>query len=111
MTRTMTTAEAMASIQSTTGLRLFCRALRASDLFFRQVRKRSVASVSFVSQLIHAVFEFRAKVASDTAFAVNPRARLDWFYRRSPWADPEQNLLPVARALRAPPESVLEPLR
>jgi hypothetical protein len=32
---------------------------------------------------------------------------VDFFYRRTPWADPEQNLLPVARALRRPPESVL----
>ena len=41
------------------------------------------------------------------AFAQSPAQRLDFFYRRSPWADPEQNLLPVARALRAPPEAVL----
>ena len=53
--------------------------------------------------------EFRARVAADTAFARNPGARLDWFYRRSKWADPEANLDPVARALRAPPESVFQP--
>jgi hypothetical protein len=53
--------------------------------------------------------EFRARLASDSAFAASPQARNDFFYRRSPWADPEQNLVPVARALRAPPERVLEP--
>ena len=51
--------------------------------------------------------EFRARVAADSAFARSPDERLEFFYRRSPWADPEQNLVPVARALRAPPESVL----
>ncbi len=53
--------------------------------------------------------EFRARLAADTAFARSPAKRLDWFYRRSPWGDPEQNLIPVARALRAPPASVLAP--
>ena len=51
--------------------------------------------------------QFRRRVASDSAFAKDPDARIDFFYRRSPWADPEQNLSPVARALRRPPESVL----
>ena len=53
--------------------------------------------------------EFRARLAADTAFANSPAARLDFFYRRSAWADPEASLLPVARALHAPPESVLAP--
>jgi murein tripeptide amidase MpaA len=51
--------------------------------------------------------EFRARVAADTAFAKNPFGRSDFFYRRSPYADPEQNLIPVARALRRPPAEVL----
>ena len=51
--------------------------------------------------------EFRAKVAADTAFARNPDARTDWFYRRSAWADPEQDLHPIARLLRAVPEANL----
>ena len=53
--------------------------------------------------------EFRTKVAADTAFANNPAARMDWFYRRSPWADPEQDLHPIARALRPVPEAFLVP--
>ena len=51
--------------------------------------------------------EFRARVASDTAFANSPKARLDFLYRRSPWFDTEADLVPVARALKAPPASVL----
>lgn len=54
--------------------------------------------------------EFRAKVESDSTFAKDPRARTDWFYRRSPWNDPEQDLHPIARALRPVPESYLTPL-
>jgi hypothetical protein len=51
--------------------------------------------------------EFEQKLASDSTFAKSSFQRTDWFYRRSPWADPEQNLFPVARALRAPPAEVL----
>jgi len=51
--------------------------------------------------------EFRARVAADTTFAKSPNARVDYFFRRTPWADTEQNLHPVARALRAPPATVL----
>jgi hypothetical protein len=55
--------------------------------------------------------EFMAKLSSDTAFANSPAQRINFFFVRSPWADPEQNVDPVARALHAPPESVLEPVR
>ena len=53
--------------------------------------------------------EFQAKLKSDPAFAADSAARVDFFFRRSPWADPEQGFHPVARALRAPPETVLAP--
>jgi murein tripeptide amidase MpaA len=53
--------------------------------------------------------EFEAKLAADSTFARDPGARIDFFYRRSPWADPQQNLHPVARARAVPPERVLEP--
>jgi hypothetical protein len=53
--------------------------------------------------------EFRARLEADSAFAASPEARGNFFYRRSKWADPEQDLLPVSRALRAPPEDVLTP--
>jgi hypothetical protein len=54
--------------------------------------------------------DFRAKLQSDTAFAKDPAARSDWFYRRSPWRDPEQDLHPIARALHPVPETYLVPL-
>ena len=54
--------------------------------------------------------EFKTKLAADTAFANNPNARSDWFYRRSPWNDPQQDLHPIARALRVLPESYLVPI-
>jgi murein tripeptide amidase MpaA len=54
--------------------------------------------------------DFRAKLQSDTAFAKDSNARSDWFYRRSPWSDPEQDLHPIARALHPVPESSLVPL-
>jgi hypothetical protein len=55
--------------------------------------------------------EFLAKLSADSAFAKSPDQRINFFYLRSPWADSEQNAHPVARALRAPPASVLEPAR
>jgi len=51
--------------------------------------------------------EFQARLAADSSFAKSPAERIDFFFRRSAWGDPEQNLLPVTRALRAPPETVL----
>ena len=53
--------------------------------------------------------EFRARLESDSTFAASPWARVDFFFRRSAWRDPEQNLHPAARALRAPPAAVLSP--
>lgn len=47
--------------------------------------------------------EFQKKVNSDSTFAKNPRARLNFFYERSPYMDREWNLYPVARYLSAVP--------
>jgi hypothetical protein len=41
--------------------------------------------------------EFEEKLRSDEEFAKSPRARLDFFYRRSPYWDERHNLYPVAR--------------
>jgi hypothetical protein len=41
--------------------------------------------------------EFERKVASDPGFAASPAARLDFFYRRSPWWDQRLGLVPVGR--------------
>lgn len=41
--------------------------------------------------------EFEAKLAGDAAFADDPGARIDWFYRRTPYFDEAWRLYPVAR--------------
>ncbi len=43
--------------------------------------------------------EFKKKVETDPEFAKNPRARLYWFYQRSPYFDERWLLYPIARAL------------
>ena len=40
---------------------------------------------------------FEAKLEADPEFAGNPRARLNWFYERSPYFDERWRLYPVAR--------------
>jgi len=41
--------------------------------------------------------EFEQKLADDEKFAASPRARLDFFYRRSPYWDEQFNIYPIAR--------------
>ncbi len=41
--------------------------------------------------------EFRRALEEDEELAGDPRARLRWLYRRSPWFDERWNLYPVAR--------------
>ena len=41
--------------------------------------------------------QFQARLKADAEFAADPRARLRWFYDRSPFVDPEWKLYPVAR--------------
>lgn len=41
--------------------------------------------------------EFEKKVASEAAFARNPRARLMWLYQRSPYFEPDKDVYPVLR--------------
>ena len=45
--------------------------------------------------------EFEKKLASDPSFAANPRARLEFFYRRSPYWDKQMNLYQVGRIISA----------
>lgn len=52
--------------------------------------------------------EFEAKVVAEPAFAASPDARLDFFFRRSPWWDPQQGRYPVGR-LRSLDGVPLEP--
>ena len=41
--------------------------------------------------------EFRRRLASDPEFAADSRARLDFFYRRTPYSDARWNVYPVVR--------------
>ena len=41
--------------------------------------------------------EFKKKVAEDADFAGDSRARLHWFYERSPYMDPRWRLYPIGR--------------
>ena len=44
--------------------------------------------------------EFEELLESDPAFAASPAARLRFFYKRSPYWDPQMNLYPVGRITR-----------
>lgn len=41
--------------------------------------------------------EFQKKLSTDAVFAASPAARLEFFYKRSPYWDQQMNLYPVAR--------------
>ena len=41
--------------------------------------------------------EFKQKLATDPAFARDPQARLDFFYKRHPSYDEQLNLYPILR--------------
>jgi hypothetical protein len=41
--------------------------------------------------------EFEKRLATDADFKANPRARLEFFYRRSPYWDRQMGLYPVGR--------------
>ena len=43
--------------------------------------------------------EFRERLATDAEFAASPSERLRFFYRRSPYWDPQMNLYPVGRII------------
>ena len=62
--------------------------------------------------VLNQVASYTMEAAMDTLARALDRDPVEVRLRNdSPWADPEQNLHPVARALRAPPENVLEPAR
>lgn len=53
--------------------------------------------------------EFEQRLASDPKFAANPRERLEFFYARSPYHDPQLNLYPVGRLTAALDPRLLGP--
>jgi hypothetical protein len=46
--------------------------------------------------------EFEQLLAQDEEFAASPSARLRFFYKRSPYWDPQMNLYPVGRIIGLP---------
>jgi hypothetical protein len=44
--------------------------------------------------------EFEKRLASDAAFAKNPRQRLQWWFERSPYYEPDKDVYPVLRVLK-----------
>jgi murein tripeptide amidase MpaA len=42
---------------------------------------------------------FEEKLGEDASFRGDPRARLNWFYRRTPFFDPEWRIYPIGREL------------
>ncbi len=76
--------------------------------YFLQILSRTEYAEPYVSEpLARSMLEadpelaarFRAELESDPGFAADQRARLDWFYRRSPFFDATYRLYPVARAV------------
>ncbi|MBT8131785.1 MAG: carboxypeptidase, partial [Gammaproteobacteria bacterium] len=43
--------------------------------------------------------EFREKLATDSEFAADAKARLHWFYERTPFHDSQYRLYPIARSV------------
>ena len=43
--------------------------------------------------------EFEKKLLTDRDFAADPRARLQWFYEKTPFFDERYRLYPIARSL------------
>ena len=73
----------------------------AEDYVMEPIARRMMAADTALAG------DFHRRLAADSTFARSPERRVDYFFRRSPWRDPEQNLHPAARALRAPPAGVL----
>jgi hypothetical protein len=48
--------------------------------------------------------EYRTKISTDTLFAKNPFARINFFYQRTPYWDKDIAIYPIARYLREIPE-------
>lgn len=44
--------------------------------------------------------EYEARIAEDSVFAANARARLSFFYQRSPYYDQKMNVYPVGRLMK-----------
>lgn len=77
--------------------------------FFNAIFEQKEYSEDYVSEKLaremmaddpELVAEFERRLASEPDFAASPRARLQFFYERSPYWDPELNLYPVGRVIK-----------
>ncbi len=64
------------------------------DYIMDPMAERMLAEDSKLAQ------EFREKLVTDAEFRANPRARLQWFYRKTPFYDARARLYPVGREIR-----------
>jgi hypothetical protein len=65
----------------------------ASDYIFEPLAE------TMLSQDAKLKADFEAALAADPALARNPRARLLWLYKRSPFYEPDKDVYPILRAL------------
>lgn len=77
--------------------------------FFNAIFEQKEYSEDYVSEKLaremmaddpQLLAEFTRRLASEPDFAASPRARLQFFYERSPYWDPELNLYPVGRVIK-----------
>ena len=65
----------------------------------RTLRARSHSPARCWQTIPHLKQEFEQLLALDPEFAASPAARLRFFYKRSPYWDPQMNLYPVGRII------------
>lgn len=81
---------------------IFERKEYAADYVLEPIARRMLADDPDLKR------EFEEKLGADEEFANNPGARLNFFYRRSPYWDQQHNVYPIARLTD---EAVLRRLR
>lgn len=74
----------------------FLEILSRTEYADDDVMERTAQKMLDEDPMLAAAFE---EALTDLEFAADPQARLDWFYRRTPWYDAEYLLYPVARSL------------
>lgn len=65
----------------------------ASDYIFEPLAEKLLAKDAKLKA------DFEAALAADPALKANPRARLMWLYKRTPFLEPDKDLYPVLRAV------------
>jgi murein tripeptide amidase MpaA len=70
---------------------IFCQIEYAEEYVLEDLARRMLAEDPRLKA------EFEERLENDSAFRADPRARLYFFYRRSPWWDDRLNVYPIAR--------------